>query len=67
MLNVDLESLPIGPNGEFGTTKIAIVDGKLVASQSLSLKAVLDSLAKKIGGPVPAEVAQFLETTIGLA
>lgn len=66
MLNVNLENAPIGPEGVYGTAAIAIVDGKLQVSVSLSPKAVLDAVAKKVGGPIPAEVATFLESAIGL-
>lgn len=65
-MNKTLITQPIGPNGEFGTITIALVNGKLVSSVNLSPKALIDSLAKDIGGPVPAEVATFLEGAIGL-
>jgi hypothetical protein len=67
MLNLDIVKAPIGPNGEYGAADLAIVDGKLQVSVQLSPKAVLDAAAKKIGGPIPAEVAQFLEQAIGLS
>jgi hypothetical protein len=56
-----------GNIGEFAAYDVAIKGGKLVLSQSLSLKAVLDAMAAKIGGPVPAEVASFLEKELGLS
>jgi hypothetical protein len=67
MLNKVLIDQPIGPNGEFGSVRVAVVDGKLVSSVELSPKAALDAIAKDIGGPVPAEVAQFIELAGGLA
>lgn len=67
MLNVKIGSFPIGPEGKYGSVDIAIVDGKLTQSTSLSPKAVLDEAAKAIGGAVPAEIATFLEASVGLA
>lgn len=66
MLNHEIGTYPIGPNGEYGSVTIGMVDGQLVSSVKLSPKAALDAMAKKIGGPIPAEVAQFLENAIGL-
>lgn len=67
MLNKDLGSWPIGPNGVYGSAKVAIVEGQIVGSLALSPKGIIDAVAKDIGGPVPAEVASFLEASIGLA
>lgn len=67
MLNKLLIVQPIGPNGEYGSCSVSVVDGKVVASVSLSPKAALDAIAKDIGGPVPAEVAQFIENAVGLS
>lgn len=66
MLNKVLIEQPIGPNGEYGSATLSVVDGKLVSSVSVSPKAVLDAAAKDIGGVAP-EVAQFLETAVGLS
>lgn len=68
MLNLKIGSFPIGPEGKYGTAEIAIVEGKIVSSLSVSPKAVLDEAASKLpGGAVPGEVATFLEASIGLA
>jgi hypothetical protein len=65
-MNENLLSFPLGPNGEYGAVSLALVNGQLVQSTTLSGKALLDALAKKIGGPVPAEIATFIENTFGL-
>lgn len=67
MLNLEIGTYPIGPNGEYGTVTVGFVNGKLSASVALSPKAAIDAAAKKIGGVVPAEVAAFLESSIGLS
>lgn len=67
MLNQQILNEPIGPNGVYGSVTVSIVEGKLVTSLNLSPKAVLDAAAKKIGGPVPAEVATFIEAAVGLS
>ncbi len=67
MLNKELGSWPVGPEGRYGVAKIAIVEGKIVSSFEISPKGILDSVAKDIGGPVPAEVAAFLENAVGLS
>ena len=67
MLNKTLITQPIGPNGEFGSVTLAVVNGQVSASLNLSPKAALDAIAKDIGGPIPAEVATFLENAVGLA
>jgi hypothetical protein len=69
-----------GKIGSEGTYDVAIKAGKIVvsstvvepmftatASVSVSGKQILDAMAAKIGGPIPAEVASFIETTLGLA
>lgn len=55
-----------GAVGEFGHQSIEFVEGKIVAKVVLSPKALLDMLAVKIGGPIPAEIAAFLEAALGL-
>ncbi len=68
-----------GSIGNIGTQSIDLVDGKLVAKAHVDLgplaadlaivlspKAVLDAIAAKVGGPIPAEVAAFLEAAFGL-
>lgn len=67
MLNAKIGTFPIGPNGIYGEVDIAVVDGKLVQSTTLSPKAVLDEAAKLVGAPWAAEAAQFIEGTVGLA
>lgn len=51
--------------GNFGEAKIDFVDGKIVASLEVSPKALLDMVVAK-AGPLPQEIAQFLETALGL-
>ena len=59
--------------------KVQFVEGKIVITASLGLpevaasvvlnvspKTLLDEIAAKIGGPIPAEIAQFLENALGL-
>lgn len=65
-MNLVIGTWPIGANGEFGSVTVAFVNGQLTSSVALSPKAALDAAAKKIGGPIPAEVALFLEGSIGL-
>ena len=48
------------------TYDVALMGGKVVLSVSLSGKVLLDMLAAKIGGPMPIEIAKFLEDSIGL-
>lgn len=67
MLNKDLGSWPLGPNGAYGQAKVAFVDGKLVASMELSPKGALDAVAKDINNPLATEVATFLEASTGLS
>lgn len=67
MLNKELGTFPIGPEGKYGTVSVAIVEGKLVSSVALSPKAALDAAAAHLpGGAIPQEVAQFLENAVGL-
>lgn len=66
MLNMELGNFPIGPNGIYGSVKIAFVNGQLVSSVLLSPKAALDAAASAMGGSLPAEVAKFLEGAVGL-
>lgn len=61
-----MSNLVDGQLGVVGEYKVALVDGKLVASLELSPKVILDSLAHKIGGPVPEQIATFIETAFGL-
>lgn len=69
-------------NGNIGTVgkyDVSFTSGQMVvemdvasgpASASLSIKIsgkqILDALAAKIGGPIPAEVAQLLENALGM-
>lgn len=53
--------------GVVGSQSLQLVGGKLVFQLELSPKVLIDGLAAKIGGPIPAEVAQFLETALGLS
>lgn len=68
-----------GKIGEVGSYEVDFKDGKLVASAKASVegveaqmsitvsgKALLDGIAKKIGGPVPEAIANFLELSLGL-
>lgn len=65
-MNQKIGVFPFGPEGKFGSVEVSMVDGQLVASVKLSPKALLDEAALKVGGPIPAEVAAFLENAIGL-
>lgn len=56
-----------GPLGKVGSYDVALKDGKLQFSVSIGPKEILDALAAKIGGAVPAEIAKFIEDTFGLA
>ena len=67
MLNAKIISQGIGPNGEFGTVDVSVVDGKLVAGVTLSPKACLTAAAKDVGGTIAPEVALFIESAVGLA
>lgn len=72
MLNAKIISQPIGPNGEFGTVDVSLVEGKLVAGVTLSPKACVDAAAKDIakvagGSAIPGQIAGFLEAAVGLA
>lgn len=68
-----------GNIGAVGKYDVEFLDGKLVAkaqasaegieaemSMSISGKSIIDGIAKKIGGPIPEMVAQFLEASLGL-
>lgn len=76
MENSTLES---GKIGTIGAQEIDFADGKIVAKADVSAggfdiglnigisgKVILDAIAKKIGGPIPAEIVQFLELSLGL-
>lgn len=73
------KTLAEGKIGSLGTYEVDFKGGMLVVteaaavdgvSESLSIsvsgKAVMDGIAKKIGGPIPAEIALFLESALGL-
>lgn len=75
----DGQELTSGNIGDVGKYEVDFVDGKLVAKAnassngidakmeiSISGKAVLDGIAAKIGGAIPAEIAAFLESALGL-
>lgn len=68
-----------GKLGTVGSYDLAFTAGKIVVSVGLSLpevgaslsvsigpKEILDLIASKIGGPIPAEVASFLESALSL-
>lgn len=76
MENKILESGKLGTVGEYS---VEFKDGLLVASMnagadgingslsiSVSGKSIIDGIAAKIGGPIPAEIALFLESSLGL-
>lgn len=68
-----------GAIGNVGTQSVEFVGGQMVAKASVAVpygsvdldivispKAILDAIAAKVGGPIPAEVAAFLEQALGL-
>lgn len=74
------QDLANGSLGAIGKWDVAFSSGLLVLSAqasdvgvaanvsvSVSGKTVLDALAAKVGGPIPAEVAAFLESAFGLS
>ena len=73
------KNLESGKIGTIGTQSIDFKDGQIIAtanassdgitasvSISISAKSILDAIAVKIGGPIPLEIAQFLELSLGL-
>lgn len=52
--------------GAIGEVKFELKDGMLIGSLEISPKIILDSIAAKIGGPIPAEIALFIESAFGL-
>lgn len=77
MSDKDLVHGSIGTEGNYDVSftggKIVITAGlglpEANASLSISIspKVILDEIAKKVGGPVPVEVAQFLESALALS
>jgi len=72
----DIKSGSIGSAGKYD---VAFTDGKIVVSASIaemgadanisisiSGKTILDAIAAKIGGPIPAEIVSFLELSLGI-
>ena len=81
MLDKQIINESIGQNG-VGSLDVAFVGGIFQVKVSLpvpsigaeadlllklSPKSLIDLLAEKVGGPIPAEVAAFLENAIGLS
>lgn len=56
-----------GPIGQVGEFKVSLKDGKLAFELDLGPKVIIDALAAKIGGPIPAAIAEFIEKAFGLA
>lgn len=69
-----------GNIGSVGNYDLAFLGGKVVVSVGVGLpeisanlsvsigpKEILDLIAAKIGGPIPAEVAKFLEDALALS
>jgi hypothetical protein len=65
--------------GTIGSQSVSFSDGQIVASAnasadgitatisiSISAKVIIDAIAAKIGGPIPQEIALFLDTSLGL-
>lgn len=78
-MSIENKELMEGAIGSIGHYDVEFKDGKLVAqasasaegidaqmSMSISGKSILDGIAKKIGGPIPEAVAEFLEMSLGL-
>lgn len=66
-MNEKIFSAPIGPEGVYGSFDLEMVGGKLAANLSLSPAGILNLIAAKIGGPIPAEVVAFIEKAAGLS
>lgn len=73
------KDLLTGSLGSVGKYDLAFEGGKVVVSLSVGLpeiaatlsvsigpKEILDLIAAKIGGPIPASVAEFLESALAL-
>lgn len=68
-----------GNIGTVGKYMVEFKDGALIATESVSAdgisesatitisgKTIIDGIARKIGGPIPATIAEFLETALGM-
>lgn len=65
-MNDTLVSGGLGPNGEYGNYSVGFVSGKLQVQSTVSLKAVLNAAASKIGGSWATAAATFIENAVGL-
>jgi len=71
----DLVSGAIGSVGKYDVAftagslvvsgNLAVSEGSLALSVTVSAKQVIDALAAKLGGSIPAEIAQVLEAALG--
>lgn len=57
----------IGGNlGVVGSYDVSLKNNALVAELQVPLKNLLEMIAKKIGGPIPEDIVQFLEKAFSL-